>query len=227
MLTATADFSRLKRANIAIERATGRAAADIVNRSLKNVAYRAAEYTPKADPVKIEASLRKDKLGLRIVTKRLKAAAGGVMVDWNGNTMLTKSGRARKQGRVTRKMIALRTRQLVARRKKVRGYLRAGWFPAIVALGGTIRGKGDLRAGVPLASLGSATPATQAKTFGQIVNRVYAKIGKGRKRSRAFGATQAAMESALLRAVAKVRRENEAYARKKTREAIRLGHKTG
>lgn len=189
----TTDLSAFRASLRKVLIATKKEEADIVNKALKDVAFRAASFTEKADPAKIEASLMHDKIALKMASKRLKEQSGEI------------GGK-----RVTRKLIALRARQLINRRKKVIGYARAGWFPAIRAFGGTIRGSGTARVISPPAKLGSATPATASKLFGEIVNYVYDKMkGKASSQSRAK------MEAALQKAIVFVTKDREQYAQRK------------
>lgn len=203
-------------------KATGEASkkpfADLVNKSLRNVAFRAASFTPKGDPSMIEAELLTDKLALKIVTKKLKKQEGNQVIDRYGNTKLTKTGRAKKHARTTRRLIALRAKQLIARRKKVVGYLRAGWFPAVRAFGGNLRGQG-VRIFSPEAKLGSATPATIRSLLGKISNRVWDKI-----RGRAQGTTRSEMKAALDQAVIFVTKDMRVHQENKTIEAALRKH---
>lgn len=197
VISLNADLSEFRAALRKVRDTTKKAEVDIVNGALKDVAFRAASFTPKANPNKIEAGLLKDKIALKMATTRLKQQSGSI------------GGK-----RVTRKLVAMRARQLIARRKKVVGYARAGWFPAIKALGGSIRGSirgsGGARVISPPSKLGTASLATANKMFGEIVNLVYDKM-----KGKAAGHSRAVMERALQEAIQFVTRDKEAYAQTK------------
>ncbi len=191
----------------AIKEETKKDGAESLNRACRNVAFKAAEFTPKADPAKIEAELRKDKLGLKIVTKRLRARVGVSFQTSKG---------ARTVRRVTRKQIALRTRQLFAKRKKARGFLRAGWFAAILHLGGTLRGASRAGERKPDLRWGGAKKATAGSLLAAVVNRVWDRL-----KGKAYGTSQAKMVGALNLAIRAVAFENEAYLKRKIEARLR------
>ena len=121
--------------------------AEIINKALKDVAYRSAQFTPKTTPGTVNASLPNDLL-TRIASKRLRA----------------------KQGKFKRKELTAEKRKIKMRRKKGIGGVRAGWFPAIIALGGTIRGA-KLNSGGSAAK-GKAKKAGGFRLWGSIKNTV-------------------------------------------------------
>lgn len=191
--TLTADLTAFRASLRKVSAATKKEYPDIVNKALKDVGFRAASFTDKADPAKIEQDLWRDKIGLKLAARTLKQQSGQV------------GGK-----RVTRRLIALRTKQLIARRKKVVGYARAGWFAAIRAFGGTIRGSGGGRKVSPPAKLGFGTIATAGKLWGEIVNLVYDKM-----KGKASAQSRAKMEAALHKAIVFVTKDREEYAQRK------------
>lgn len=186
----------------AIARETKKDAAESLNRACRNVAFRAAELTPKADPAEIERELRNDKLALKIVTKRLRSRIGSSYETGRGNIRTIR--------RVSQRQIANAARQLIAKRKKTRGFMRAGWFASIKALGGSIRGASRTGERAPSLKLGSATPATALRLLATVRNHSYDRL-----KGKAYGATKSKMIAALDRAIGIVAHENEEYVRKK------------
>jgi len=94
--------------------ATRKDEADILNRAGKNIAFRAAQFTPRASASAILAELSKNanELAIKILSKRGRFK--GVPI--------------KERQEIVKKFIS-------ARRKSA-GYIRAGWGPAIVAFGG-------------------------------------------------------------------------------------------
>jgi hypothetical protein len=206
MVKVTIDLSIFNKGLAAIRQATKRDGAEIVNRALKNVAFRAAEYTPFRSPADIQQELLDNKTALRIVTSRLRKTIG--------TTRITRRGKTRVVSRITRKQIGAAVTKLIAKRKAGSRASRAGWFPAVKAFGGSIRG-GKLKPG-GAASRGYGRRATPEKLIGEIANAYYG-ILKGPAQS----ANAAVMRSALQRAVNTVGRENIAYAKKKIEATLR------
>ena len=115
---------------------------------MKDVAFRAAQFTPKTKSGTVRAGLRA-KLLSRIAAKTLSA----------------------KQGKFKKTELAAEKKKIMARRLKGIGGVRAGWFPAIVALGGKIRG-GEKMKSKGSASKGFAKQAGGLRLFGKIRNSV-------------------------------------------------------
>lgn len=194
--------------------ATKRDEVDVVNRALLNVGYRAAEYTPFRSPEDIQQELLNNKTLLRIVTARLARLAGTKTLITRGK----RAGKVRKHGAVTRARISAAANRLLAKRKAGSRASRAGWFPGIKAMGGTIRG-GKLKSG-GAASRGYGTKATMANIEGLIANAYYGILSGS-----AAAANKQAMIYALQRAITRVRRENTIYAMKKIGATLRrLSH---
>lgn len=174
----------------------------ILNRALRNVGFKAAEFTPKKDPGQIEAELREDKIGLKMVTKKLRGRIG--------STYQTRKGRTKTIKKVTRKQISLRTRQLISRRKKRVGFLRAGWVAALqhVGLARSIGKDKTLKDGK--SQIGRGKLATTSSAVASLSNLVYGRLdGK----ARAQFATQ--MRQALAKAMDVVSKDMTIYATEK------------
>lgn len=188
------------------KKATKRDIAYILNKKITDVGFKAAQLTPKEDPANIETELRKDKLALKMVTKKLTGK--------KGTTYTTRKGKVRTIKRVTRRQIALRTRQLISRRKKRTGFMRQGWVASLAAAGLRVN-KGKIGAGSfrGKSKLGSGHKATAERPRAMLGNAVYGRM-KGPNATR--GKTQ--MRVALEIATAMVADETAIYARDKLAE---------
>jgi len=101
--------------------ATGKDMVDVLNRSGRNIAFRAAQFTPAATVGKIKADLNRD--------GHLKYALTSLALRKKGIGILPSP------------QFAKQVDLFVARRIASRAFLRSGWVPAIEALGGTYRGR--------------------------------------------------------------------------------------
>lgn len=200
----TSNMPEFRNALRKVVTATNKDGALIVNKALKDVAFRAMSFTPKGDPAQIEAELMRDKLALKIVSKRLKKRVG---------SSFTVGGKSKGILRVTRAQIATEARKLIEGRKRRRGFMRAGWIPAIKRHGGSIQGE---RPKSPLSKLGEAKLATPEQMSGEIANFVYDRMS-----GPAGGRSRAAMEAALARAVQFVAADREEYARRKIEQTLK------
>lgn len=191
---------------------------EIVNKALKDVGFRAMQFSEFADPGKIEAELRRNQLALRIASKKLSGRRGKQKVDRFGNTKLTKGGRAQKFGRVTRVQIGRYAAKLIRRRKAGSKAVRAGWIPAVRAFGGTIRaGNAQLRPGRSTAK-GYAKKATPAKLNGEIANALITRNYAGKKTN----VEQIAMaQRALDQAVQYVTMDRNQHAQERVERELR------
>lgn len=100
--------------------ATQKDSVEILNRAARNVAYRAAQFTPVASAAEIKGELLKD--------PKMVYALTALSLKKQGIGMLPK-------GEMEKAVQAF-----IARRVGSRRYLRAGWAQAIIDLGGTFRG---------------------------------------------------------------------------------------
>lgn len=115
------DTRQFSRALKEYHQATGKDMTEILNRSGRNVAYRAAQFTPAATAAKIRADLNHE--------PHLKYALTSLALKKKGI------------GTLKSPLFAREVERFVARRIASRAYLRSGWAPAIEALGGTYRGR--------------------------------------------------------------------------------------
>jgi len=173
----------------AVKENTRKAEADIVTRAGRDVAFRAASFTPKATASAINSKVKGSGalIGLAIVALN-KAPGKG---QW-------------KKADLKLKMAAI----LKARKAGI-GALRAGWIPAIHALGGTYRGAKLTRGS---ASKGSGKRATISSLVSIIRNAVVTMNVKGKKTSAEMISVAVA---GLNRAIEFVSSDRENYVRKK------------
>jgi hypothetical protein len=175
---------------------TKKAEAEIVTKAAKDVAFRAASFSPKANQVRVVRSLKSDNLLPALASINCNKRYG--RKQWNrqhhSDEML---------------------RILMARRRGL-GALRAGWIPAIQKLGGKYRGAKVFPGGT--AARGTAKAATISELSAWILNSVQTKNHEGI----AFGTGEiAASVNALNQAVQSVTSDRLQYAEKKLKEANR------
>lgn len=175
---------------------TKKTEAEIVNKALKDVAFRSAQYTPKTTASEIKSELK----------------GSGVIYGLAAKSCNKKYG-ARTW---TKPQFNDEVRLILQRRTRGVNALRAGWIPAIRKMGGTFRGA-NLRAN-GTASEGLAKPATIEKLEGWIQNSVvtYSAAGKASGAGEIIVAVQA-----INRAVQSVIVDRLQYAEKKLKEANR------
>lgn len=177
-----------------IRAVTKRTEADILNRAARNVAYRAAQFTPKSSVSKIRASLRRGKLLIKLAASQLK----------------------REKGRYTRQEHIDRMRKIEKKRTGNVTALRAGWAKGIIDMGGSFRGS-KLRA-TGSAFRGFGRKATPARLLAHLRNAVITTSTTGHQ----TGAGDIHfMEAALSRAIDLVAKENRAYAQRKIAQQLR------
>lgn len=194
-MTIVADNRDFIRSIRAVQRATKRDFADVLNRAQRNVALKAFEETKKANPGTIEADLKENQLALKIVSRQLHGKIGSVVTIKRGKN----AGKTRKITRVTRKQIGAAAKRLIEKRKRGARFLAVGWLPAAGRRSGTRRGG--------LASKGYVIEATPSKLVGEIANASFDAL-----KGPAQAASTAMMTQALSKAVKKTARDNETYA---------------
>ena len=155
--------------------------AAIVNRALKNVAFRAMQFTAYAEPGMIQAELYRDGLALKLAARKLSRRAGRQVVDRYGNTKVNKRGKAVRYGGATQAQIRAEATKIIQRRIASSRASRAGWIPAVRGHGGSVRGE-KLRPGSS-ASKGSATKATVSRLSGVIRNALVTRNWEGKRTS--------------------------------------------
>jgi hypothetical protein len=115
------DLKQMTRALNEYKEATGKDGATVLNRAGRNVAYRAAQFTPVATPARIRADLNSD--------PHLKYALTSLYLKKKGRGILKSP------------QFQYEVDKFVARRVASRAFLRSGWAEAIIHLGGTYRGR--------------------------------------------------------------------------------------
>jgi len=176
---------------------------DIVNNALRDVAYRAASFTPKTTASKISQELKSGGLLPRLAALSLNRRLGK-------NPKCGPKIWGRKEHR--REMAAI-----LKRRRSGVNAIRAGWIPAIQQLGGSFRGAA-LKPG-STASGGIGSPATLSKLHGFIRNTVRDKNATGRVFSAAeidvaVVALNQAIQFVTVREIGYAQRKIEATLRK-------------
>lgn len=134
------------------EAATGKDSADILNRAALNVAYRAAQFTPVATAAEIKSGLSGN--------EKMLAALTSISLRKRGIGVVSAPG-------FQKEMQNYLTRRVGSRR-----YLRSGWAPAIIALGGSFRGS-KLSRGVD-GYADKATPLQLLAEIGVIIDEAHA-----------------------------------------------------
>lgn len=212
----TSNIKEFNRAIQAVGQATKKDGADIVNRALRNVAFRAMQFTESAEPGKIQAELYRDNIALKMAAAHLAKKVGTTKVDRLGNTKLTRGGRAQKHGRVTRQQIAAYATRIIKRAINSARAIKAGWIPAVKSTGGSVRSEKQKASGS--ASKGFAVKATLSRMKGEIVNALVTR-DHGRKKTDVSRISQA--QAGLNRAVAFVTQDMMNYAKSKIEARLR------
>jgi hypothetical protein len=186
--TLTCDLTKFRAALANVALASKKPEAEIINKALKDVAFRSAQFTPKTTPAKVRSSLPKEIL-FRIAAKHL----------------------SEKQGKYTKQELRATAGRIAKRRRSGIGGVRAGWIPAIMALGGTYRGAKAKPGGS--AKKGTAKKAGAFRMAGLIRNSVITTQFAKRTNTGA-GNIQFAVD-ALRKAVVFVTNDRQAYAERK------------
>lgn len=171
---------------------------EIVNKTLKDVAFRAASATPKTSAPRIRRDLSKPGLLAALAARWLR----------------------KKQGKFTEADLAEAMRKISVARLRHKGAIRVGWFPAIIKLGGHIRGSRDTAfSHLGSAGQGGAKKATISKMTGEVWNAIFTRSGAtGAKK---WGGQIGLAVRALDRAIAFVARDRLQYAERKLAERLR------
>jgi len=159
-MTMQVDLSKFRAALVAVKNQTKKPEADIVNRAMRDVAFRSASFTPKATASSVNSALG--------------GKSGRVLAGLAAMACNKKYGEKKWSRVQPKEMMA----KILKRRKSGIGALRAGWIPAIQALGGSYRGA-KLASGS--ASKGTAKKATINNLVGVIKNAVFTRNNKGEK----------------------------------------------
>lgn len=154
----TVNATQFMAAIAAVGQVTKRDSADIINRALRNVAFKAAGNTPFRTPAEITASAMQDNRLIKMVSKRMRGSS--------------------------RAAIRAAAKKILARRRSGSRAERAGWIPSVQHFGGNFRGARLKPGGA--ASRGFARSATPSQLFGQITNAYFNRLtGKGAGKSSA------------------------------------------
>jgi len=187
-MTMKADLSKFRAALLAVKNQTKKPEVDIVNKALRDVAFRSASYTPK--------------VSVSTIISTLKGGSKNALLFWLATEACNKKFGVKQWKKKERTKMA---RAIYRRRKGGVGALRAGWIPAIQALGGSYRGA-KLLAGS--ASKGTAKKATVGKLVGIIKNAVVTKNFEGKNEG--AGTINIAID-ALSKAVRFVTTDRQSY----------------
>jgi len=179
-------MSRFTRVLREVKTATRKASVEIVNRAARDVAFRAASFTPKTTGAIVAATLS---------SKMLAGLASAAL---------------RKNGKFTKAEHKAYMKRILAKRKRGIGGIRAGWIPAIKALGGTYRGAKMNGGGS--ASKGKGKMATTSSLVAFITNAIITTSAKGVQTG---GGNIPFAKAALEKAIRFVTSDREAYLRKK------------
>lgn len=190
----TADLSRFRAAIRHATTLTKKTSAEVVTRTARNVAFRAAQFTPAATAAAIERDLRRDGLLVKLASRNLRM----------------------RQGRFTRQEHQQEMARIKRTRKGSTRALRAGWARAIIDLGGSFRGSRLKPNGS--ASKGFGRKATPHSLTARIRNAIVTGDSFGRKTD---AAQIASLYQALNKAVEFVTADMEIYAQKKAAETMR------
>ena len=186
-MTMEVDLSKFRAALVAVKNQTKKPEADIVNRAMRDVAFRSASFTPKAKAGDIRTA---SKLSNGTLLARVAA------INCN------KKYGVKKWKRV---MHLDMMKSIFRKRIFGIGALRAGWIPAIKALGGNYRGA---KLGTGSASKGTAKKATISNLVGTIKNVVFTRNYKGEMMG--VGSINVAVD-ALGKAVRFVTNDRQSY----------------
>jgi len=186
--TLTCDLTKFRAALANVALASKKPEAEIINKALKDVAFRSAQFTPKTTPAKVGSSLPKEML-FRMAAKHLKE----------------------KQGKYTKAELRATAARIAKRRRSGIGGVRAGWIPAILALGGTYRGAKEKPGGS--AKKGTAKKAGAFRMAGLIRNSVITTQFAKRTNTGAGNIDFAV--AALRKAIVFVTNDRQAYADRK------------
>lgn len=186
--TLTCDLTKFRAALANVALASKKPEAEIVNKALKDVAFRSAQFTPKTTSAKVRSSLPKEIL-FRIAAKHL----------------------SEKKGKYTKEELRTTAARIAKRRRSGIGGVRAGWIPAIMALGGTYRGAKAKPGGS--AAKGTAKKAGLFRMAGLIRNSVVTT--QFAKRTNTGAGNIGFAVNALRKAIVFVTNDRQAYAERK------------
>lgn len=175
------------------QRLSGKTASELLNKAARDVVFRAASFTERTTAAKIRAKLMLGGLVFKIAAKRLRG-----------------------RGRFTRADVEAEAKRILNTAARAAGSVRASWAPAIIALGGSYRGRRP-SPGTESAK-GLAKRATPWNLVALVRSSIVTTSGKGR----VTGASQIPpLTDGLNRAVAFVTRDIKEYAVRKFAKAMK------
>lgn len=177
-------------------RVTKKTEAEVVTKTAKDVAFRASSFTAKTTAARIRRDLTPELLGA-LAARWLR----------------------KKQGKFTKEEHAAAMVKIRNARVKAAGALRVGWFPAIIALGGQIRGsKASSFSHLGSAAKGYGIKATISNLRSIIANLVVTRDYTGRKHG--AGEIEPAI-AGLTKAIRFVARDRMQYAESKLKQSLK------
>lgn len=199
----------------AVKAATKKTEAEIVTRACRDVAFRAMQFTEKTTAAKITSDIKsKGDMLKRMAIKRLKEKGG---ISKAGLASAMSSATKRKRGSSFVKQwkmeVAEEMKRIINARKSKAAGLRAGWIPAVLDMGGKIRGTREKQN--TSARKGFGKKATPTRLQAHIRNTIVGishdgKITPAEKIS--------VLTEALNKAIAFVASDRENYVRRKMME---------
>lgn len=192
-ITIKSDIPRFVRAIRNKIKVVKKTEADVINKALKDVAYRAAQFTPKSSVAKINS------ISTLILAKLAARYLKG------------------KQGTYTKQQLQDYMLKIMKARRQRIAALRVGWATAIEAFGGKFRG--GVKKGSSTASAAYVLKANSQTLSGLIMNTIETHSANG---VHGAGEIDVAIQ-ALDRAIEFVTEDIEGYATKKLLEAIEKG----
>jgi len=197
-MNTTMDMTAFKQSITNVIKHSKKPEAEIVNKALKDIAFRSAQFTPKANKSKV----------MRDIGGTGKSGKLWAIASIRANR---KYGKGRWNA-AQRKEIADKLKTTSAQGI---GALRAGWAPAIIALGGKFRGTVRANGSV---SKGTAVKATEQRLDGMISNAAVTVDKDGNP----FPAENIALaKAALARAVDFVTKDRNEYAMRKMNQLLK------
>lgn len=167
----TADISRFTATLKRVLRETKKTGAEIVTHACRDVAFRAASFTPKSSPGKINRDLHPN------ILRKMAA-------EWLA-----------KKGKYTKRDLRTAMSKIKKKRKASVGALRAGWIPAIQQLGGTYRGATATQRGS--SSKGFGKKATASNLRAHIRNTIVTRSHDGKHSADRIGVAAKALQKAI------------------------------
>lgn len=204
------NLKRFTRSLRAVGQVTRKTETEIVNRAARDVAFRAMSFTPKTTAANISADvLGKDKLLLKLATIRIKRGNAGKTKRGRVVKGYTKRGKARLGIGVWQQTVKNVAKAILGSRRSRAAAFRAGWIPAVQAMGGTVRGSVKPSSS---AARGFGKKASRSSLVAHIRNAIVSINSRGARTPAGRIKTTA---EALNRAILFVASDRENYVRKK------------